>query len=122
MSNNKTFLSLLAGLAAGAAIGMLYAPDKGWKTRARVRRAAANGFDDLKESLDGLGGKAEEKADEAKQSIKTLKETLLQKGAEIKEGTRAILLDQLSHIEEALRKAEESDARAEYHEDYQEDE
>ncbi|MBR1706808.1 MAG: YtxH domain-containing protein [Bacteroidales bacterium] len=122
MSNNKSFLSLLAGLAAGAAIGMLYAPDKGWKTRARVRRAAANGFDDLKESLDGLGGKAEEKADEAKQSIKTLKETLLQKGAEIKEGTRAILLDQLSHIEEALRKAEESDARAEYHEDYQEDE
>ena len=43
MASTKSFLSILAGLAAGAAIGILYAPDKGWKTRARVKKAAANG-------------------------------------------------------------------------------
>ena len=29
MASTKSFLSILAGLAAGAAIGILYAPDKG---------------------------------------------------------------------------------------------
>ena len=51
MASTKSFLSILAGLAAGAAIGILYAPDKGWKTRARVKKAAANGYEDMKENL-----------------------------------------------------------------------
>ena len=65
MSKSKSFFSILLGLAAGTAIGMLYAPDKGWKTRARIRRAAANGYEDLKEDLDNLGTKADEKTAEA---------------------------------------------------------
>ena len=48
MSKTKSFFSILLGLAAGTAIGMLYAPDKGWKTRARVRKAAENGLEDAK--------------------------------------------------------------------------
>ena len=52
-----SFFSLLAGLVAGAALGILYAPDKGWKTRARVRKAAENGYDDLKENLGEVGAK-----------------------------------------------------------------
>lgn len=107
MASTKSFLSLLAGLAAGAAIGILYAPDKGWKTRARVKKAAANGYEDLKENVGNLGAKVDEKTAEAKETIKNIRETLREKGAEIKEGTRQLLVDQLERLEKALKQAED---------------
>ena len=107
MASTKSFFSLLAGLAAGAAIGILCAPDKGWKTRARVKKAAANGYEDLKENLGNLGTKVDEKTANAKASLKDLGETLRTKGAEIKEGTRDLLLKQLERLENALKQAEE---------------
>lgn len=108
MASTKSFLSILAGLAAGAAIGILYAPDKGWKTRARVKKAAANGYEDLKENLGDLGTKVDEKAAEAKESINNLRDTLREKGSEIKEGTRKLLVEQLERLEKALKQAEEA--------------
>ena len=108
MASTKSFLSILAGLAAGAAIGILYAPDKGWKTRARVKKAAANGYEDLKENLGDLGTKVDEKTAEAKETIKNLRETLREKGSEIKEGTRKLLVEQLERLEKALKQAEEA--------------
>ena len=107
MASSKSFFSLLAGLAAGAAFGILYAPDKGWKTRARVKKAAANGYEDLKENLGNLGTKVDEKTANAKASLKDLGETLRTKGTEIKEGTRDLLLKQLERLENALKQAEE---------------
>ena len=107
MAKAKSFFSLLAGLAAGAAIGILYAPDKGWKTRARVKKAAENGYDDLKDNLGDLGTKVNEKTEKAKASIKDIRETLREKGAEIKESTRDLLLKQLERLENALKQAEE---------------
>ena len=108
MASSKSFFSLLAGLAAGAAFGILYAPDKGWKTRARVKKAAANGYEDLKENLGDLGTKVDEKTAEAKETIKNLRETLREKGSEIKEGTRKLLVEQLERLENALKQAEEA--------------
>ena len=107
MASTKSFFSLLAGLAAGAAIGILCAPDKGWKTRASVKKAAANGYEDLKENLGNLGTKVDEKTANAKASLKDLGETLRTKGTEIKEGTRDLLLKQLERLENALKQAEE---------------
>ena len=108
MASSKSFFSLLAGLAAGAAFGILYAPDKGWKTRARVKKAAANGYEDLKENLGDLGAKVDQKTAEAKASLKDLRETLRTKGAEIKEDTRDMLLKQLERLENALKQAEKT--------------
>ena len=108
MASTKSFFSLLAGLAAGAAFGILYAPDKGWKTRARVKKAAENGYEDLKDNLGDLGTKVDEKTAEAKESIKNIRETLRVKGEEIKESTRSMLLKQLERLENALKQAEEA--------------
>lgn len=49
MSNNtgNSVLALLLGAAIGAGVGILFAPDKGSKTREQIK----DGFDDVKDNL-----------------------------------------------------------------------
>jgi gas vesicle protein len=58
MSNNtgNTLLALLAGAAIGAVAGILMAPDKGSKTREKIK----DGFDDAKENLKNKFNSAKE--------------------------------------------------------------
>ena len=52
MSKDGTFLGLVTGLAAGVVLGLLFAPEKGSKTRERLRTVAAEGYEDFKDFLD----------------------------------------------------------------------
>ena len=110
--NGKSFVSLLFGLAAGAALGILYAPDKGSNTREKVRRAASGSIDDIKDGADDLKDEVKDKASQAREDIKDIRETLKKKTGEIKEGAREYLLRKLDRLEAALRKAEENEAPA----------
>lgn len=49
-SDYKVVLALLAGLAAGAAIGILFAPDKGAETRDKLTDSLGNLTDTIKET------------------------------------------------------------------------
>ena len=64
--NTKTAIALLAGLAAGAALGLLFAPEKGSDTR-----------DKLADSLKDLGDSIREKAAEEIDNLSDLKERIV---------------------------------------------
>lgn len=51
---SKTLLALLTGLAAGAALGVLFAPEKGEESRKKVKKAMEDCFDKAKEKFSDL--------------------------------------------------------------------
>jgi len=83
MNSGRVVAALLAGLAAGAAIGLLFAPEKGADTREK-----------LNDSLKDLGEAIKERSAEQKEQFNDLKEKLVStikskvnRGAQDIEGT-----------------------------------
>lgn len=82
--NTKVVAALLAGLAAGAALGILFAPDKGTDTREKVN-----------ESLKDLGDAIKERTNEQINQVGALADSLI--------ATVKSKLDKTSHqIEDAI--------------------
>lgn len=82
--NTKVVAALLAGLAAGAALGILFAPDKGSDTREKVN-----------ESLKDLGDAIKERTNEQINQVGALADSLI--------ATVKSKLDKTSHqIEDAI--------------------
>jgi gas vesicle protein len=65
--NTKVVVALLAGLAAGAALGILFAPERGTETR-----------DKLSDSLKNLGDTIKETASNELDRILSLKDTVVE--------------------------------------------
>jgi len=73
MSYGKVFLGILAGVTAGAVLGILFAPDKGCETRKKLAKGSKDLIDDLNETLKVFMADVSEKIDsavkEAKESV-----------------------------------------------------
>ncbi|MGV3509569.1 MAG: YtxH domain-containing protein [Sphingobacteriaceae bacterium] len=66
--NTKVIAALLAGLAAGAALGILFAPERGSETR-----------DKLNDALKNLGDAIKDRAAEEIDNLSNLKENIVDK-------------------------------------------
>lgn len=54
MNSGKLLLGVLGGVAAGALLGVLFAPEKGSKTRKKIMNKANEGADALKDKFESL--------------------------------------------------------------------
>ena len=75
--NGNSIIALLAGAAIGVGLGILFAPEKGSKTREKIK----DGFDDLKDQakskLDFLDDETKEKFSNAEEDLKDRVESFL---------------------------------------------
>jgi gas vesicle protein len=69
MSSGKVLLGLLAGVAVGALLGVLFAPDKGWNTRKRISKKGEALADDLREKFDEFLDSISVKVDKVKEEV-----------------------------------------------------
>lgn len=56
MKADKIILGVLGGIAVGALLGVLFAPEKGDKTRKKIVNKSNDYADELKDKLDALLG------------------------------------------------------------------
>ena len=64
---SRTVIALLAGAAVGAVLGILFAPDKGEKTRKKMKKTTEDYIDSVKEKLSNLKQEVDENVEESEE-------------------------------------------------------
>jgi gas vesicle protein len=66
-------LGILAGIAAGALLGVLFAPDKGSETRRKISQKGKDFVDDVKTKYDDFVRGVNQKIDSVKEEAEYIK-------------------------------------------------
>ena len=72
MKADKVILGVLGGVAVGALMGVLFAPEKGDKTRKKIMEKSNDYADELKDKLDSLLGTVTSKYDKIRREGESL--------------------------------------------------
>lgn len=84
MNTGKTALSMLAGIATGAVLGILFAPDKGSNTRKKIVSKGEGYADNVKMKFNGLLDTMKEKYESIRNEAETIEDDGKEKYAEAK--------------------------------------
>ena len=104
-SNNKnSIIALLAGAAIGVGLGFLFAPDKGSKTREKIK----DGFDDLKEEAKAKWSSLE---DETKEQFSKSKDELKDTVDELLSNSSYKAEEAIIFLEEKLAELKKQNAK-----------
>ena len=79
MSNNagSTLVAILAGVVVGAGVGILFAPDKGSKTRKKVKEGFDEAKNELNHKFDKVSSQLSQKLNTAKFDLEDTYEDLV---------------------------------------------
>ncbi|MFA5419848.1 MAG: YtxH domain-containing protein [Bacteroidales bacterium] len=72
MNSGKVFFGILAGLAAGAMLGLLFAPEKGSNTIKKISEKGDDFLDELNQTLDRFLVNIDKKIDQVSKDITTI--------------------------------------------------
>jgi len=88
MSKGKVLLGVLAGVAIGAALGVLFAPDKGWNTRKRLAKKGEDLTNDLRDKFEEFLDTITVKVDEVKEEVADFTEKSKSNANDTKKATK----------------------------------
>lgn len=91
MSTGKIIAGVLGGVAVGAILGILFAPDKGSETRKKIAQKKNDAIDSIKEKFDNLLCSFSDKFDSIAEDANDLYKKGANKAGEIKDEVSAAL-------------------------------
>jgi len=97
MDTGKILLGVLAGAAAGAAIGILFAPDKGANTRKKIFDKGDEYLDDLKLKFDEFLETMTQKYESVKEDADDLLEKEKTMVQQVKSDVKNAVNEKVSH-------------------------
>ena len=102
MSNTSgnSLLALLTGALIGAGIGILYAPDKGSKTREKIKYGFQDAKDDLKTKLDEVSKQLKSKLNNSKDNLEDSFEEMVSQASHKTEDLILFLEQKLAELKE----------------------
>ena len=98
MSRSNTVIGILAGAAIGAAVGILFAPDKGEKTRKKIKDGFDNQKDELQNKFNQLSDQVKSKFSKAKVDLESGFDELVANAQDTKEDVIVALEKKLSDL------------------------
>ena len=90
MDSGKVFLGVLAGLAACAVLGILFAPEKGSETRKKLAGKGEDYSDLVKEKVNEFLGSMTEKFEKVKEEVSDFAEHAYSKADDMKKEAKTV--------------------------------